>query len=114
MNEKLKRFLTMTVERSPVWLDEHSFAYLRSDEQGTHIWEMNLDTNDGAVCLRNCGCLEFQLNPPPATSSTAPTKVAVNASNSMYWAGTQLLPKPSPIKPTRGISWQAFLPTGRQ
>lgn len=46
MNEKLKRFLTMTVERSPVWLDEHSFAYLRSDEQGTHIWEMNLDTNE--------------------------------------------------------------------
>ena len=46
MSEKLKRYLTMALEKSPVWLDDHTFAYLRSDEEGTHIWQMDLATGE--------------------------------------------------------------------
>lgn len=44
MSDKLKKFLTSASERCPVWLDEDSFAFIRSDESGTHIWRMELSS----------------------------------------------------------------------
>lgn len=43
MNEKLKRYLKMTTERSPVWLDANeTIAFIRHDASGTHIWKRRL------------------------------------------------------------------------
>lgn len=54
MNEKLKRYLQMRMERSPVWLDAgETIAFIRRDASGTHIWQMNLET--GACEQRTFG-----------------------------------------------------------
>ena len=50
MDNKLRRFLQTPIESSPVWLDEgRTIAYIRHDEAGSRIWQMNMETGE-KVC----------------------------------------------------------------
>ncbi len=44
--KRLERFLKMPTDRSPLWLDEESIAFLRRDENGSNIWKLNSKTGE--------------------------------------------------------------------
>lgn len=47
MDNKLIQFLQMSTESSPVWLDDgNTIAYIRHDNTGSHIWQMDLTTGE--------------------------------------------------------------------
>ena len=46
MDEKLKRYLTLATESNPVWLAHDQIAYIRRDDSGTNIWQLNLQTGE--------------------------------------------------------------------
>ena len=47
MDNKLIQFLQMATESSPVWLDNgNTIAYIRHDNTGSHIWQMDLTTGE--------------------------------------------------------------------
>ena len=47
MDNKLIQFLQMATESSPVWLDDgNTIAYIRHDNTGSHIWQMDLTTGE--------------------------------------------------------------------
>ena len=47
MDNKLIQFLQMSTESSPVWLDDgNTIAYIRHDNTGSHIWQMDFTTGE--------------------------------------------------------------------
>lgn len=44
MDTKLRHWITLPTESTPVWLNDHAFAYVRHDELGATIWQHNLET----------------------------------------------------------------------
>jgi dipeptidyl aminopeptidase/acylaminoacyl peptidase len=68
MNEKLKRYLAVKTERSPVWMDDDTIAFIRNDADGRCVWQMDVKTR---ACVQRTRGNEriWKLSAHPATGS---------------------------------------------